>query len=179
MQSPQDFQLELTDESNKHVIGNLYPGYLHDIAAYDPRSPNAHGVLADADDVRSWDDVLECQRAWWRNPELLFPYLARVGGRPAGFSLVASGGYVPTEGVDFVIYEFFIAQAFRRTGTGIRTAQESIAKHRGQWEVVTYPTNDPAIAFWRKALAPCATSGVVETREEHPWGPKVVWRFSV
>jgi aminoglycoside 6'-N-acetyltransferase I len=169
-----DFELVLTTTADSRSIRNLWPPYVHDISAYDGGSPNRDGVIGAAD-ATSWGDP---GSAWWEKPECLFPYLVRVGDAAAGFNLIAGGPYVPTPGVDFVVHEFFLAHAFRGTDVAMRAAQLGIERHRGAWEVVTYPSAERPIAFWRKTLPTCCTNGaVVETEEDHPWGRKVVFRF--
>ena len=48
-------ELLLTSKTDAQPIRNLYPLYLHDIASYEHKPPNRHGVLADDDDVRTWE----------------------------------------------------------------------------------------------------------------------------
>lgn len=175
--APIDLQLILTGEEDALPIQNLWPLYVHDVSAYDGQVPNGHGVfMADAS-VRTLAEQGASQRAWWSQPKILYPYLARVDGVPAGFNLIASGPYVPTAGVDFTVFEFFVANPFRGSGVAARIAREGIARHRGRWEVVTHPTNARAIAFWRKTLPSCALGELSETEEDHPFGRKIVWRF--
>ncbi len=168
--------LELTDGASAQAIHNLWPLYLHDLDAYAPKPLNAHGVISEDDGMRSWADVGSSNGAWWEKPGVLYPYLIRVDGRPAGFALVASGLYLPRPDLDWCMYEFFMAHGARGTGAGVAAAREAIARHRGRWEVVTYPGQERPIRFWRKTLAACAPA-VSETEEDHPFGRKVVFRF--
>ena len=121
--------------------------------------------------------LLEGQAAWWQNPDRLFPYLIRVGDLPAGFVLVASGPYVPTAGIDFCVYEMFVAHAWRGTGVAREAARAGLERHRGRWEVATWETAGRSIAFWRRVLPSCATGHVMEAEEDHAWGRRVVFRF--
>lgn len=170
-------QLCLSGPEDAAAIRNLYPLYLHDVSAYERKTPNRHGVLSDDDSLRTWGELLDRNSAWWERPGVLFPYLIRVDGVPVGFDLIASGPYVPTAGVDFVVYEFFVVHAFRGTGVAAAAAQEGIRRHRGTWEVATWPKASRARASWRKTLSPCARGEVRETEEDHPWGERVVFRF--
>lgn len=172
-----DFELVLTSEEGALPIQNLWPLYVHDVSAYDGQVPNRQGILLADERVRTLAEQGASLCTWWSQTAVLFPYLARVGGVPAGFNLIASGPYVPTAGVDFTIHEFFVANPFRGSGVAGRMAQEGIARHMGRWEIVTHPPNARAIAFWRKVLPSCARGEVVETEEDHPFGHKVVWRF--
>ena len=173
--SSDDFRLCLATRDEAHVIHNLWPLYLHDISAHDGRAPNRHGVIGDDDSTRVWGSPGD----WWSQPRFLFPYLIRVGEAAAGFNLISSGPFVSSAGIDYTVHEFFVAKAFRGTEVALRAAREGIARHRGSWEVVTYPGAARPIAFWRKALGPCAGGEVVETDESnHALGHKIVFRFS-
>ena len=174
--SSSDVELVLTSAADAAPIRNLYPLHLHDIASYEHKPPNRHGVLSDGDD-RTWEELLDRQAGWWERPGVLFPYVIKVGGVPAGFNLIASGPFVPTPEVDFVVYEFFVAHAWRGTGVAADAARLGIARHRGAWDVVTWPTAARAIGFWRKPLPSCASGELRESEEDHPWGRKVVFRF--
>jgi aminoglycoside 6'-N-acetyltransferase I len=172
-----EVELLLTSEATALPIRNLYPLYLHDVASYDHKPPNRHGVLADQDDVRTWDELLEGQAAWWKQPGVLFPYLILAGGVPAGFALIASGPFTPTPGIDFVVYELFVAHAFRGSGAAAEAVRQALARHPGAWEVATWTTAPRARAFWRKTLPPCAVGAVRETEEDHAFGRRIVFRF--
>lgn len=175
--TPPQFALELTTAETSLPIRNFWPQYMHDLASYEVKPPNRHGVLADDPEVRSHDELMPEDSPWWRTPELLFPYLLRVDGNPAGFCLVATGGYVPVPDVEFIIYEMFVAHAYRGCGVAEFAVKEAVSKYRGRWEVVTWPKAERAQAFWRKALPKCASGDVVETFGEHPFGEKVIFRF--
>lgn len=172
-----DVELQLTTEADAPAILSFFPSYLLDIASYEGRTPNRHGLPTDDDDIRDWDEILLGQAAWWKKPTMLFPYLIRVNGSPAGFHLISSGPYVPSPGVDFVVHEFYLAPAWRGTGVATEAARQGIGRHVGAWEVATWPTALRSIAFWRKTLPTCSKGAVHETEEDHPWGRRVVFRF--
>jgi aminoglycoside 6'-N-acetyltransferase I len=174
---PRDVELVLTDASSAGPIANLYPLYLHDIASYEHRPPNRHGVLAEDDGARTWDELFATQATWWAKPGVLFPYLIRVGAAPAGFLWIASGAYVPTQGVDFCAYEFFLAHAWRGTGVAGAALARAFALHVGEWEIATWPSAHRALAFWRRTLPRFASDGVRESEEDHAFGRRVVFRF--
>lgn len=169
------FELLLTTEEEAQPIRNLWPLYVHEVSEFDGQRPNRHGVISDSDDLRTVADL--SPGAWWSRPDCLFPYLIRVDGIAAGFNLIAGGPYAKTDGIDYTVHEFFVAHAFRADGTAVRAAREGIARHRGTWEVVTYPSSPRAIAFWRKTLPPCTTAPVQETEEDHALGRRVVFHF--
>jgi len=172
------FELRLTDDTNAYIVKNLWPLYVHEIAAHSETVPNKHGVLLNDDSVADLGSQGETQKAWWKNSSTLFPYLILADGIPAGFNFIATKPYTP-EGVDvdFVVYEFFVLHAFRGQGVAERAVCEGLDRHRGRWEVVTHPTNTRAIAFWRRTLG-SYTSGKCNEREgDHSWGHKVIFTF--
>lgn len=175
--TPLDVELLLTTEAEARSILGFYPAYLHDIVSYESRPANRHGLPTDDQDVRTWDELLRGQATWWEKPGVLFPYLIKVEGSPAGFNLIASRPHVPSPGVDFVVHEFFLVQAWRGTGAAAEAARKGIGRHRGAWEVATWPTASRSIAFWRKTLPTCTDGAVHETEEDHPWGRRIVFRF--
>ncbi len=167
-------ELRLSTVADAHVIDNLWPAYIHDLAVYTQAKPNAHGVLIEEDACREWRGP---GGDWWNRPGILFPYLILAADRPAGFCLISSGSYLPSQDIDLCMHEFFVAYAYRGTGCAARAVQAAIAEHVGRWEVVTYPAAKVPIQFWRKVLPGCATGPVTECEADHPWGRKVTWRF--
>ncbi len=169
--------LELTDEAAGRPIRNLFPLYLHDLSAHQSIALNEHGVHSD-EGLEDLAALADRQRGWWQRPGVLFPYLIRQGGLPVGFDLIAARQALPAGlDADFVVHEFFVARAVRGTGVAEQAALEGFARHRGRWEVVTEPANQPAIRFWRRVLERCCPGAVDEAERDHPWGRKRVWRF--
>jgi predicted acetyltransferase len=173
-------ELKLSDAGDAQVLKNLFPLYLHDISAFESIEINRHGVIgADGDDATT---PTRPEPAWWKNPEHLFPYLILLDGQPAGFSLVLAGPYLPEElvaqGIQFVIYGFFVLHAYRGTGVAERAAIECMQRHLGQWEIVTYPKSDPNLSFWRRVLNRYTGDSFTEQTLDHVWGPRVAFRFS-
>ena len=174
---PLRVDLELTTAATARPVLNLWPLYLQDLAAYERRVPNPHGLLVDAPELDSWEAVGATQAAWWAHPRHLFPYLIRADGAPAGFALVAGGEWVPRPGFEWTVYEFFVVHAFRGTRAAATAARAAIARHHGRWEVCTWPTAARALRFWRRVLPSCTTAGVDEHELDHPFGRRVVFTF--
>jgi predicted acetyltransferase len=171
-------ELRLTDDGDAHIIKNLWPLYVHEVSEFGGGLPNRHGLILEGDTIKSLTEQGETQSAWWRRPESLFPYLILVDGRPAGFNLVATHPSIPQEiDADFEVHEFFVVHADRGKGVAVRAAREGFDRHRGRWEVVTYPTHAQAIAFWRRVLGDYTRGDYRERQGEHPWGPRVIWNF--
>ena len=178
MSSSAPVKLKLSNATDAHIIQNLWPLYQHEISEFDGNRPNAHGLFGAADDVTTLALHVESLAPWWKEPDALFPYLILLDGRPAGFNLIAARSRLP-EGIDadFVVHEFFLLHAYRGRGIGDRAAAEGFDRHRGQWEIVTYPNHARAIRFWRKAVSGYASGEFSEAETDHVWGRKVVFGF--
>ena len=171
-------ELRLSGDDDAHIIRNLWPLYQHELSEFDGSTPNSHGLFGVDDDVTTLAKHAEKQDPWWREPEALFPYLVLADGCPAGFNLVAARSRLADEiDADFVVHEFFVLHAYRGEGVAERAAVEGFDRHRGKWEVVTYPTHARAIAFWRRVLGNYASGEYSENEVDHAWGRKVAFSF--
>ena len=131
-----------------HVLLNMWPAYMHDVSQFSDDLPNPHGLF-EYEDVEAYPTPM--QMIWWEKPNVLFPYLIQVDGRPAGFSLVASPPHVSPE-VDYNVNDFFLLHPYRGKGIGQKAAHDVFDRRRGKWELCVLPENRPAISFWRKAI---------------------------
>ncbi|MFT4538468.1 MAG: aminoglycoside 6'-N-acetyltransferase I [Planctomycetota bacterium] len=173
-----NIELKLCDESDAHIIKNLWPLYVHDVSEFDAVTPNAHGLLLDDDKHKILADQCDTLRPWFNEPEALFPYLILVDGKPAGFNLVAARSRIDDSiDADFVVHEFFLLHAFRGGGVALEAVKQGFALHPGSWEVVTYPSHSRAIAFWMKATKGGGSDEVNGLEADHAFGRKVVFRF--
>jgi len=174
-----NIEVKLSDDADAYIIKNLWPLYQHDVSEFERTLlPNRHGLFGVDDSVTTLARQADGQDPWWTEPESLFPYLILVDGYPAGFNLVAARSRLP-DGIeaDFIVHEFFVLHAYRGKGVAARAAIEGFNRHRGKWEVVTWPTHARAIAFWRRVVISYTSSGHSEQEVDHPWGRRVAWRF--
>ncbi len=178
-----EIELRLSTAEDAHVIKNLWPLYQHEVSEFDSSKPNPHGLFGADDKVSSLAEHIEGQEPWWREPEVLFPYLIFVDGRPAGFNLVAVGARLPEGmGADFVVHEFFVLHAYRGSGVAEQAAHAGFERHKGKWEIVTYPSHARAIAFWRRVVLAQSPSALIEAalnpwrRPKIPGGGPKPWR---
>lgn len=172
-------QLEQVTSTNAHVLQNLWPLYQHEVSAFERNLPNQHGLFHDSSEVTTWSEHGQSLAPWWQEPDLLHPYLIRVDDRPAGFNLIASRGRLPKEiDADFVVHEFFVLHPYRGKGVAERAAELGFDRHRGTWEIVTWPSHDAAIRFWRKTLSTYTGAKLSEEERQHHWGQKVVFCFA-
>lgn len=172
-------ELRLSAGDDAQVIRNLWPLYQHDLSAFDGALPNRHGIFSDDDNLTTLAEHVSSLNPWWRDATSLFPYLIVVDGLPAGFNLIAGRSRLPA-GIqaDFVVHEFFVLHPYRGTFAAERAAMEGFNRHRGEWEVVTYPTHLRAIAFWRRVISRYMSMQFAEDEVDHPWGRRLAFRFN-
>jgi predicted acetyltransferase len=171
-------ELRLSTKDEARLIGNLWPLYQHDLSEFDGAIPNRHGVFNDDEAVSTLAEHAKSLDPWWSEPDSLFPYVILVDGSLAGFNLVAARSRLP-RGIDadFVVHEFFLLHAYRGNSAAERAAIAGFDRHRGKWEIVTYPAHGRAIAFWRKVVGRYTTMRFSEEELDHPWGRRVSFRF--
>ena len=177
-ESAVNVELKLSTGDDAQVIRNLWPLYQHDLSEFDGAVPNRYGIFSENENTTSLGQHADSLDPWWRDPKFLFPYLIVVDGYPAGFNLIAAQARLP-KGIqaDFVVHEFFVLHAYRGNSVAERAAIDGFNQHRGEWEVVTYPTHLRAIAFWRRIVAQYTLTRFSEDEVDHPWGRRVSFRF--
>lgn len=145
---------------DKAVIKNLFTFYRYDLMPYLEEGAgawvNQYGVL-NGEHSRTHEEGVQGEDGWWEKPGVLWAFLIRAEGRPAGFAMVAAPPHA-TRGVNYRMNEFFILNKFRRQGVGTRAAIAVLDKLRGKWEIGLWPANQGADAFWRKVV-PAYTGG--------------------
>lgn len=174
-----DVKLKLSADDDARVIRNLWPLYQHDLSEFDGTVPNRHGVFSDDDETMTLAQHVGSLDPWWKDPDSLFPYLIVVDGSPAGFNLIAARPRLTKEiRADFVVHEFFVLHAYRGSSVAERAAIKGFDRHRGEWEVVTYPAHLRATAFWRRVVGRYTLMRFSEDKMDHPWGRRVSFRFN-
>ena len=171
-------RLDHSEGSCSHVIKNLWPLYQHDISAFEGIAPNSHGLFANEEKMSTMDESVEGLGIWWQDKESLFPYLITTDGQPAGFNLIAARSRL--EGAidaDFVVHEFFMLHAYREKGVAEQAAIAGFNRHRGKWEVATWPNNARAISFWRRVIGRYSTNQFSEVEKDHAWGRRRCFEF--
>ena len=131
------------ERPHDEVLKRLYPLYLHDLSAFtDYYSLDRYG---------NWEpDHLPD----WLSLDLQHPFLVYEGDVPAGFSLVAEAPFEHMRhGGDYQLFEFFVANPFRKRGLGRAAALETFRRFPpGEWVVTEVPGNLAAQAFWRRVI---------------------------
>ncbi|OWA35585.1 hypothetical protein B9G55_13250 [Saccharibacillus sp. O16] len=76
------------------------------------------------------------------------------------------------------IVEFFVMKKYRRVGLGRLAAQQLFRRFSGVWKLGIMEENEPALAFWRRAIADCkGASTAVEICEPDWDGPVLVFKI--
>jgi len=146
-----DIKVVLSNKDTAYIIRNLFPLFLHDLSEFDGTLPNEHGILEPAP-VQTLVEQGEIFKNRWETPNVFFPFLIFVDGRPAGFDLIATQPYAPSS-IDYFVHDFFLLHPYRGKGIGEWAATEVFKKFHGRWEVHVQLNNLRAQAFWRKTIA--------------------------
>jgi predicted acetyltransferase len=87
--------------------------------------------------------------AYWSD-EKRWPFWAVEEGRRAGFALIL----YDVEAGAMRVAEFYVTPEYRRTNIGTAFAQALLERFPGPWRIRQMAANKPAVAFWRRTLAP-------------------------
>ena len=133
--------LEPVTEAERPLLLRLYELYLHDF------SELAH---ADVDEEGRFLPLAEPYVERYRTTPGRHALLLRVGGRPAGFVLLAEAGGIKPD--HHYVGEVFAARTYRRRGYGTGMAHELFGRFPGRWWIEEIAPNVGAQAFWRRAV---------------------------
>jgi len=140
---------------HRGVIKNLAVFYRYELMPFLAGGPGGHvnrfGVIGAAGD-RSHEASSQGDDVWWDKSGVLFAFLIRVDGDPAGFALVATPPHA-TRGVQQRLCDFFVLNRFRRRGVGKAAALQIFDRLRGTWELGWVAGNTPAAHFWRSVVS--------------------------
>src|SRR5277367_3547020 len=81
--------------------------------------------------------------AYWREPQVRWPYFIRHDGAVIGFALVRR---LSETGVQMA--EFYIVPAARGEGRALEAAVRVMSAHPGGWELTIFARNLRAQRFW-------------------------------
>lgn len=124
-----------------------------------PVVPEEHHALAALMQLYVYDfsemlglDVADDGRYHGPSVEGRDAFLARVGGKLAGFALVGDESRLTGERGVHDVAELFVLRRYRRSGVGEQLARALFDRYRGRWEVRQKMENVQAIAFWRRVI---------------------------
>jgi len=178
-----EIEVQLAHNHEAYIIKNMYPLYLHDLSGHyglkTEHTPNKHGIFEMGDDYKTLQDQYDVQNIWWEKPNVLYAFLIRVDGVPAGFIFVATAPHCSAD-TDFFVHEFFLMQPFRGVGIAEHAAKEVFQRYRGRWELFTNPSEKNKVGqhFWRKTVSNYTQGNYVELQDQTHDGEKLIFRFS-
>ena len=90
-------------------------------------------------------------------------FLVRVDNELAGFAIIE----LLDQGcsIDYTVSEFFILRAFRGKGIGKYVAHALFNRFKGNWDVMVWIGNSPAVAFWGNVIEDYTSGNWSSTRE--------------
>jgi predicted acetyltransferase len=149
------------------VIINLMQLYQHDFSEF-ANIGSEYGEIGP--DGRF---VYEGLDRYWQEDSRI-PFAVHADGRLAGFILVNRWSALDRP-LDHAVAEFFVMRKYRRNKVGSRAAKSLFANRPGRWEVAVAGYNQPALAFWRKAIPASVDVPVHETAGDGKrWSGKVL-----
>jgi aminoglycoside 6'-N-acetyltransferase I len=171
-----DYELVLSSPDDAHVIAHLWPLYQYELSLAGGVAVNAHGLFEDPD-IHTYDYAYALD-IWWCRPGVLYPFLVRVHGKPAGFAMVGAAPEFAPPGSDYLVHEFFLLRNHWGTGIAASVAADVFRRLPGRGELRVIPENLRAIAFWRKAIG-SVTGGRLNEQthfvDEHRGNAVVFW----
>jgi predicted acetyltransferase len=145
------------------VLANLLELYSHDFSEF-------------IDLELGEDGRYRYPRLYFTDPSR-FPFLIRVDHHLAGFVLVTRGSQLTADPSTWDMAEFFIVRRYRKQGIGREVAHEIWRRFPGPWEIRVIPENQPAHAFWQRAIATFTGVKVPSSRVEQHGEPRDLFRF--
>jgi predicted acetyltransferase len=149
-----DVSVRLADPADRPILERLWLLFRHDMSEFSEVMPNPDGTFR-SDRLHAAFTQVD-----WA------PYLLTSGESPVGLAFVRS-----LTGPTRVLNSFFVVRGVRRTGIGLRSVQEVLAKHPGPWEVAFQEGNVAAVGFWRRIATEIVGDAWTEERRPVPGRP--------
>jgi predicted acetyltransferase len=149
------------DDQDRSVLDKFWQLYKHDLSEFRNSHPDKSGLFGDERLLTFFGDADRVA------------YLMYGAERPVGFAFVR-GLDAPAR----VVAEFFVVRSVRRTGIGLKAAQQLLQLHPGQWEIPFQEENPGAARFWRAVAASVTSGNFHEERRQDPersFIPPDVW----
>jgi predicted acetyltransferase len=162
MTDPGAVSLDAATPTDAVLLANLLELYTHDL------SPVFPAAELGPDGRFGYPHLAR----YWAEPGRRFAFVIRCGARVAGFALATRGSPATDDPEVFDVAEFFVLRRFRRAGVGRHAARLLWRRFPGRWTVRVSEGNAGALAFWRGAVAACATGRVTEAvrpGDPYPW----------
>ena len=123
------------------TLANLLELYCHDLSIYFPISIGSDGRYG-------YPHLAQ----YFSEPGKRHAYFIEHDRKLSGFALATRGSSAAQDPNDLDVAEFFVLRSHRRHGVGERAAGLLWSELRGHWVVRVASHNEPALAFWRRAI---------------------------
>lgn len=169
----------LADDTNKNIIKNIYPLYLHDLSEHYGNFPNEYGIYEE-EPMKTLMEQYEVQNIWFERPNTLYPFIIMADEKTAGFMLTTSFPILPSKDIDYYVGEFFILRPYRRKNVGQIAAKQVFDKFLGKWELYTnhLEANTKGQKFWRRTISEYTNNKYEEFEGDTCDGRKLIFRFN-
>ena len=162
----ENVELSEVSMARRPTLESLMQFYLHDFSEFAPIG-TWHGEVGD-DGKLAYDGL----DLYWQE-EGRVPLFIFADGRLAGFALVHRWSALDRP-MDRSVAEFFVLRKYRRSRIGSRAAALLFERFPGRWEVPVASYNQPALAFWRKAMLAIAANAEEVAGDGKRWAGTVL-----
>ena len=139
--TPTTWTLAPVRPAEHELFGRLAELYLYDFSEFEGWNIDERGRFSQ----NQWAERLLTTPA-------RHAFLLRIGGEPAGFSVIDERSPLRGGSPHHYIAEFFVLRKFRRGGYGEAMARAVFDHFPGAWHVLQVPKNTPAQRFWRRVI---------------------------
>lgn len=169
MDEPHNLDLALSPAKLEEapLLANLLELYTHDLSDVFKLEVGAQGRFGYAK-----------LPLYFNDSERRFPFLFRVGGKPAGFALINRGSPASDDPNVLDMAEFFVLRRYRRAGIGAHAAQMLWNRLPASWVVRVSAGNQAGREFWTPTIARYSAGRYEESQRTgtpHGWH---VFKFS-
>jgi predicted acetyltransferase len=161
-------EISLEPALSYDYVKNLFQYYIYDMSEFTAWPPYDDGTYNVEDSITGLSD-------YWEKPKH-YPYLIKIDGEIAGFSLVREYPELDTQ---FDMGQFFVMRKFKRKSVGERAFQLTVQQHPGTWLVRVLPNNAGAQSFWRRVIPKLAEGSVSESVDSYKDNEMTFIRFRV
>lgn len=160
---PRGFRIVDAEREQDRILENLLEHYFHDLAEWFKFDSAPSGKY------------VESTAAYWGEGHKV--YLLYAENIPVGFGLVGPADKWLPDVNARDMEEFFIVRRHRRSGLGQAFATDIWRMHPGPWLVRVFQPNEPALPFWRNAVAEFSNGDFAEEKREKNGSTWSFFRF--
>lgn len=159
-------ELKPVTKEDQIIVENLWELYLYDMSEYTGWAVSEEGKFT--------TDYPSLEK-YWKNEDHT-PFLIRVDGEIAGFSLLRRYPYDP-EWND--IAQFFIMRKFKGKGIGRQAFLLSVKKYPGKWLTRVLENNAGSLIFWTTVIEELTDGNFTQNVEDYEGNKMYFLRYEV